>query len=81
MWTKMGCVGPTTGKSSVSVIYCLLFEFNSQKRGLPCQLICSGKVEAILLMRWEKGFEKLYYSKPCLVYMQCSYAMLTNAER
>ena len=32
-------------------------------------------------MRREKGFEKLYYGKPCLVYIQCSYAMLTNAER
>ena len=29
----------------------------------------------------EKGSGKLYYSKPHLVYMQCSYAMLLNAER
>ena len=32
-------------------------------------------------MGLEKGSGKLYYAKPRLVYMQCSYAMLANAER
>ena len=39
----MGCLGLTTGKSPVSVIYCLLIEFMSQKRRLLHQAICSGK--------------------------------------
>ena len=44
MWTKKRAVwGLTTGKSPVSVIYCLLVEFNGQKRGLLCQAIRSGK--------------------------------------
>ena len=29
----------------------------------------------------KNGSGKLYYSKPHLVYMQCSYAMLMNTER
>ena len=33
----------TTGKSPVSVIYCLLVKFNGQKRGLLCQAIRSEK--------------------------------------
>ena len=37
--------------------------------------------ESILLIGREKGSGKLYYRKPHLVYMQCSYAMLINAER
>ena len=40
---KTGCWGLTTGKSPVSVIYCLLVEFNGQKRGLLYQAIRSGK--------------------------------------
>ena len=39
------------------------------------------KFGTILLTGRKKGPGKLYYGKPRLVYMQCSYAMLTNAER
>ena len=67
--------GHTTGKSLVSVIYCLLFEFNSQERGSLRQEIHFGKkFGSILLTGREKGSGKLYYGKPCLVYMQCSYS-------
>ena len=41
----------------------------------------SQKFGSILFTGQEKGSGKLYYSKPHLVYMHCSYAMLTNAER
>ena len=44
MWTKKWAVwGLTTRKSPVSVIYCSLIKFKGQKRGLLCQVICSGK--------------------------------------
>ena len=44
MWTKKRAVwGLTTGKSPVSVIYCSLIEFNSQKWGLLRQAIHSEK--------------------------------------
>ena len=42
------------------------------------QAICSGKEISVNGM--EEGFQKLYYGKPLLVYMQCSYEMLANAE-
>ena len=42
--------------------------------------ILGKKFGTILLIGQEKGSEKLYYGKPHLVYMQCIYAMLTNAE-
>ena len=71
--------GFTTRKSLVSVIYYSLVEFNGQKRGLLCQAIRSGK-EIWLLMGRKRGPGKLYYGKPRLVYMQCSYATLTNTE-
>ena len=78
MWTKRAVWGLTTKNH---VIYCSLVEFNSQKRGLLCQAIRSEKeIGAILLMGRKRGPGKLYYSKPRLVYMQCSYAMLANAE-
>ena len=73
--------GLTTRKSPVSVIYCSLVVFNGQKRGLLGQVIRSDKkFGTILLTGWKKGPGKLYYGKPRFVYMQCSYAVLTNAE-
>ena len=39
MWTKKRAVwGLTTRKSPISVIYCLLVEFNSQKRGSSSEI-------------------------------------------
>ena len=80
MWTKKRAVwGLTTRKSPVSVIYCSLVKFNGQKRGLLCQAIRSGKgIWNHSINGMEKGSGKLYYGKPRLVYMHCSYA---NAER
>ena len=84
---KMGCLGSYHWKSPVSVIYCLLVEFNGQKRGLLCQAIHSEKEiwnHSINGTKKGTGPGKSYYvrSQPHLVYMQCSYmyAMLTNAE-
>ena len=73
MWTKKRAVwGLTTRKSPVNVIYCLLVEFNGQKRGYYArQFILGKKFETILLTGREKGPGKLYYGKPRLVYMQC----------
>ena len=70
---KRAVWGLTTGKSPVSVIYCLLVEFNGQKRGLLCQAIHSGKeIWNHSINGMEKGPGKLYYSrKPRLVYLQC----------
>ena len=79
---KRAVWGLTTRKSPVNVIYCLLVEFNGQKRGYYArQFILGKKFETILLTGREKGPGKLYYGKPRLVYMQRSYAMLMNAER
>ena len=83
MWTKKRAVwGLTTEKSPVSVIYCLLAEFDGQKSGLLCQAIRSGKeIWNHSINGTEKGPGKLYYGKPRLVYLHCSYVMLTHAER
>ena len=80
MWTKKRAVwGLTTRKSSVSVIYCSLIEFNGAYYAR--QFVLGKKFGTILLTGRKKGPGKLYYSKPHFVYMQCSYAMLTTAER
>ena len=74
---KQTVYGLTTWKSPVSVIYCLLVEFNSQKGAYYASRFVQGKkFGTILLMGWEKGSGKLHYGKPRLVYMQCSYAGL-----
>ena len=52
----------------------------TKKSSLHQAIHSDKKIETILLTEWEKGSGKLYYGKPHLVYMQCSYAMLTNAE-
>ena len=80
---KRAVWGLTTEKSPVSVIYCLLVEFKSQERGLLCKAIRSGKeMSNYFFINWTKeGFRKIVlHFKPHLVYMHCSYAMLTNAE-
>ena len=45
------------------------------------RFILGKKFGTILLTGLKKGSGKLYYGKPRLVYMHCSYAMLMNAER
>ena len=42
------------------------------------RFVLGKKFGTILLMGQEKDSGKLYYGKPCLVYMLCSFA---NAER
>ena len=64
----------------ISVIYCSHVEFNHQIRDYARRFIQEKKFGTILLTGREKGSGKLYYGRPHLVYMQCSYAMLMNAE-
>ena len=78
------CLVASVCVSPVSVIYCSLVEFNSQKRGLQCQAIRSGKeIWNHSINGTEKGSWKivLWQATPCLNAMQLcmSYAMLTNA--
>ena len=76
---KRAVYGLTTGKSPVSVMYCLLVEFYGQKGGLLHQAIHSGKeIWNHSINGIREGSGKLYYGKACLVYMQCNYAMLKN---
>ena len=57
MWPKTGCWGLTTWKSIVCWIYCLLIEFNRQKRSLLRQVIRSGKgIWRHSINATEKGF-------------------------
>ena len=57
---KKAVWGFTTGKSPVSVIYCLLVEFNSQKEGLLRQAVHSGKeIWNHYINGTEKGFQKI----------------------
>ena len=72
--------GLTAWKSPVSVIYCLHGKFNRWIRGYARWFIQGKKFRSILLIGREKAFGKLYYGKPHLVYMQCSYAILMNTE-
>ena len=51
------------------------------KKGAYYAIYSEKKTGTILLMGWKKGLGKLYFGKPCLVYMQFNNAMLTNAER
>ena len=44
------------------------------------RFVLGKKFGTILLTGWKKGSGKLYYGKSRLVYIQCSYAVLTNAE-
>ena len=57
MWTKKRAVwGLTTRKSFVSVIYCLLVEFNGQKGVYYARrFVLRKKFGAILLTGWKKG--------------------------
>ena len=72
---KRAVWGLTTRKSPVSVIYCLLAEFDGQKSGLLCQAIRSGKeIWNHSINGTEKGPGKLYYGKPRLD-LHCSCVM------
>ena len=78
---KWAVWGLTTGKSPASVIYCSLVEFNGQKGAYYARWFVLGKKFGFFLLTGrKKGPGNLYYGKPCLVYMQCSYALLTNVE-
>ena len=78
---KWAVWGLTTGNSPGSVIYCSLVEFNGQKGAYYARRFVLGKkFGTILLTGQKKGPGNLYYGKPCLVYMQCSYALLMNVE-
>ena len=52
------------------------------KKGAHCAgwFFQEKKFTSILIKGQEKASGKLYYGKPCLVYMQCSYAMRANAD-
>ena len=79
---KTGFWGLNTGKSPASVIYCSLVVFNDQKKGLttPGDSFWERNMEpTILLTGRKKGSGKLYYSKPHLVYIQCT-MQLCNAN-
>ena len=79
---KLAVWGLTTWKPPVSVIYCSLVKYNSQKGAHYARWFIQGKkFRSNLLTGREMGSVKLYYDKPCLVYMQCSYEMPANAEQ
>ena len=89
MWPKTGCLRSCCLKSPVSVIYCLLVEFNYHIRSLTttksllCQVLHSEKESQNHSINGKERRvpENNYnYGKPRLVYIQCSYAMLPNAE-
>ena len=79
MWPKTGCL--RSYHFTVSVIYCSLIENNHQKGAHYAKQFLQGKkFGSILLTEQKKGSKKLYYGKPCFIYMQCSYAMLVNPK-
>ena len=77
---KTGCLGSyhLSRKFPVSAtyLYCLGL---TAKKGTYYVIYCEKKIGTIT--GWKKGLEKLYFGKPCLIYMQFNNAMLTNAER
>ena len=75
--------GLTAWKSPVSLIYCTVHLSSiTAKKGAHYTrwFVQEKKFGSILLTEWKNGSGKLYYSNPCLIYMQCSYAILANAE-
>ena len=71
---KMAVWGLTTLKSPIGVIYCLLVEFNCQKRNLLCQMIHSGmNLKAFYECNKRRVPRKLYYSKSRHIGLQYCY--------
>ena len=76
---KTAVWGFTASKSPISVSTVRSSSITAKKGAHYTRRFVQGKkFRSILLMGWEKGSVKLYYSKPCLVY---SYTMLANTER
>ena len=80
---KMNVWGLTASKSLVDAIYCLLIEFNHQKRSLLHQMICSGKeIRRHPINETGKGFPEncIMVSRALSTCNAASYAMLLQLQ-